>query len=153
DAVMYPAGQTYLLRHAQEQLRQSNERLRTVLRSISDAVIAVDATGRVEMLNAQAERLTGWKENEARGALSSEVFSVFDAATHAPQFATETALTLAPGVARRHEQSLLLTRDGVEVPVSASAATLTDERGDVAGSVLVFHDQSSERRSQQQLDE
>src|SRR5690242_9535718 len=66
DAVLHPHGQSYLLRNAQEQLRGSTGRLRTILRSISDAVIAVDVDERVEMLNPRAEQLIGWPESDAR---------------------------------------------------------------------------------------
>jgi len=47
--------------------------LEATLRSLSDAVIATDAHGRIRCLNREATRLTGWEEAEARGLPYSEV--------------------------------------------------------------------------------
>ena len=50
-------------------LRANRERLRITLASIGDAVIATDANGRVDSLNPAAEKLTGWRADEAAGLL------------------------------------------------------------------------------------
>ena len=51
------------------------------LRSTADAVLVVDAGGRVTAINPAAERLTGWTESEALGRLGTEVFRALDPAT------------------------------------------------------------------------
>jgi PAS domain-containing protein len=48
-------------------LRHEREMLRITLASIGDAVIATDVEGCVTFLNPVAQRLTGWKEDEAKG--------------------------------------------------------------------------------------
>ena len=65
----------------EEALRASNERPRTILRSIGDAVITTDSQGRVELVNAMAEALTGWQEQEARGKLLKDVFRIVNEET------------------------------------------------------------------------
>jgi PAS domain S-box-containing protein len=47
--------------------RRTDQRFRAVLESAPDAIVGVDASGRIELLNAQAVRLFGWKAGELRG--------------------------------------------------------------------------------------
>ena len=47
--------------------RRSEHRLRAVLASAPDAIIGVNAAGRIELLNGQAERLFGWTSRELLG--------------------------------------------------------------------------------------
>jgi hypothetical protein len=47
--------------------RRTEHRYRAVLASAPDATIGVDAAGRIELLNAQAERLFGWAADELLG--------------------------------------------------------------------------------------
>ena len=47
--------------------RRSEHRLRAVLASAPDAIVGVNAAGRIELLNGQAERLFGWTSRELLG--------------------------------------------------------------------------------------
>ncbi|HEY9069372.1 MAG TPA: ATP-binding protein, partial [Candidatus Ozemobacteraceae bacterium] len=51
----------------------------------------------------------------------------------------------APGWRSSAEPSLLIARDGREIPVSSSAAPIQDEQGTTIGVVLVFRSQAVER--------
>src|SRR5262245_42206761 len=55
------------------------------LASIGEAVIATDATGHVTVLNPVAEKLTGWKESEARGVEISRVLTLLNQETAQPE--------------------------------------------------------------------
>lgn len=68
----------------QEQTESDRERLRVTLSSIGDAVIAVDRSARVTLLNPAAELLTCWTEQEAQGRHIGEVFRVIDEETREP---------------------------------------------------------------------
>ena len=57
--------------------------LNTTIRSIGDAVIACDPSGRIVFMNLVAEKLTGWREAEAQGVLLEEVFRIFNEETRA----------------------------------------------------------------------
>lgn len=58
---------------AEAQLAAEKELLATTLISIGDAVIVTDEKGTVTSLNAEAERLTGWRSDEASGKPLAEV--------------------------------------------------------------------------------
>lgn len=49
------------------ELRDSNERLRSVIDSAVDGIVVIDANGRIESFNRGAERLFGYPENEVVG--------------------------------------------------------------------------------------
>ena len=65
-------------KRAEEELRRNREWLKITLRSIGDAVIATDASGRVTFLNPVAVTLTGWQIKEAIGQPVQSVFRIVD---------------------------------------------------------------------------
>jgi PAS domain S-box-containing protein len=56
-------------------LLAARDLFKTTLASIGDGVVATDAEGRVTFMNGEAERLSGWSEDEARGERIEEVLS------------------------------------------------------------------------------
>ena len=62
-------------------LYNEKERLFITLHSIGDGVISTDNSGRVVLMNAVAETLTGWTAEAARGKFFKEIVTVFDKET------------------------------------------------------------------------
>ena len=129
--------------YARRSSRKGNGRI--TLNSIGDAVVSTDVAGRVTYLNAVAEALTGWSNQDAIGHLLDDVFHVIDAATRltAPNpmmlaIQADKAVALTPNC-------VLVRRDGVEAAIEDSAAPIHDRRGAVTGAVMVFHDVSAAR--------
>ncbi len=129
-------------------LRASVERHSITLKAIGDAVIATDAVGRVELLNPVAEILTGWSNEEARGKLLGEVFHIVNEHTRAEVANPVTSVLKEGVVVGLANHTLLIARDGVERPIVDSGAPIRAEDGTLIGVVLVFRDQSVERRAQ-----
>lgn len=118
------------------------------LRSIGDAVIATDATGRVLFMNPTAETLTGWKEEESRDRKLSEVFHVVNERTRE---ATESPVEqlLREGQTGSHtNQAILVARGGRETPIDSTISPIADDEGAIAGMVLVFRDMTERRQSE-----
>ncbi len=133
------------------QLREQREWLKVTLTSIGDAVITCDTEGRVTFLNPVAEGLTGWSMVEALDLPIREVFCLIDEQSRKPP-EDPVALVLRdsrPKVLANY--TALLTRDGREVPIEDSAAPILDANGGVTGVVLVFHDVTERRRTQENL--
>jgi diguanylate cyclase (GGDEF)-like protein/PAS domain S-box-containing protein len=59
-------------RRNEESLRQNTERSRSIVDAALDAVVVMDATGRIIDWNSQAERTFGWPREEALGRLVAE---------------------------------------------------------------------------------
>ncbi|HEV3467703.1 MAG TPA: PAS domain S-box protein [Pyrinomonadaceae bacterium] len=135
-------------RRAEASARISEESLATTLRSIGDAVIATDRGGRVEFMNAVAERLTGWTGEEARGRPLAEVFRIFNEETRAPVEGPVAKVLRDGVVVGLANHTVLVARDGRETPVEDSAAPIRDARGRTTGVVLVFHDITERRQAE-----
>ncbi len=67
DAVIDATGKTYLLRPAQEQLRAKESRLRAVLGSIGDVIVAVNRSGVILSQNDALTRVLGFQADELEG--------------------------------------------------------------------------------------
>jgi PAS domain S-box-containing protein len=135
-------------RAAAEGVRNEREWFETTLLGIGDGVIVTDGVGRVRLLNAVAEHLTGWSRDNATGRLITEVFPIVNETTRA---VVENPLErcLREGtVVGLANHTVLLGRDGVERPIDDSGAPVRDAAGNVAGAVLVFRDVTKRRREE-----
>src|SRR5919199_2843359 len=134
-------------RRAEVEARLSRESLETTLKSIGDAVISTDAAGRVVFMNPVAERLTGWPVAEALGRPLVEVFRILNEETRAAVENPVEKVLREGQVVGLANHTVLVARDGAEVPIDDSAAPIRDERGHTVGVVLVFHDIGERRKT------
>ena len=119
-----------------------------VLASIGDGVIAADTDSRVTYLNRVAERMTGWSLSEARGKPLEAVFQIVNEDSHA-KVDNPTLRALREGIIfGLANHTLLITRDGTEIPIDDSGAPIHDESGRVIGAVLVFREITERRRAE-----
>jgi len=134
-------------------LQHTKESLLTTLHSIGDAIIVTDKAGHVVIMNPVAERLTGWKETEATGRPLDEVFHIINEETHR-MVEDPVARVLREGVViGLANHTLLIAKDGREIPIADSGAPIQDEEGRVTGVVLVFRDQTKAREAQRAAQE
>jgi PAS domain S-box-containing protein len=140
--MLHSTLQMALARSAMESnIREERKWLATTLRCIRDGVIAVDSLGAVKLLNAAAEKLTGWSEQDALNHDLSDVFRVLQPETRAisESSATRVVTGASEGIC---SHKILVSRDGTETPVEETAAAITDGAGFMTGVVLVFHNTS-----------
>lgn len=124
----------------EQQLREREQWLATTLKSIGDAVITTDSQGLVTFMNPVAETLTRWNSEEVLGNDLSEVFHAINEKTR-EAIENPIKLVLQEGVTVGLENhTLLITKDGSEIPIDDSAAPIKNEAGNILGAVLVFHD-------------
>jgi PAS domain S-box-containing protein len=133
---------------AEASARVDRESLQTTLRSIGDAVIATDAGGRVRFMNPVAERLTGWPLAEAEGRPLGEIFKIVNEVTRATVESPVEKVLREGQIVGLANYTVLLARDGTEVPIDDSGAPIRDERGRTSGVVLVFHDVTEQRKGE-----
>lgn len=130
---------------ALEALARQEAEIRATLYSIGDAVIATDTEGRVARVNPVAEQLTGWTEAEAVGQPLDEIFCIINEETRR-QVESPVARVLCEGtVIGLSNHTLLISKEGREIPIADSGAPILDSQGNITGVVLVFRDQTEER--------
>lgn len=130
----------------------SDTLLSTTLRAIGDGVISCDREGRVVLMNAVAQQLTGWTEQDAMGNLLKEVFVIVHEKTRTTvEDPVDKVLRLGKVVGLANH-TILIRRDGSEVAIDDSAAPVHDADGQLRGVVLVFRDVTDRRRAELNLE-
>ena len=120
--------------------REAHERLRVTMASIGDGVITTDVAGRVSFMNEIAQNLTGWTFDDAVRRPLGDVFRIVDEQTHSV-IANPALRAMREGVIiGLGNHTLLIAKDGTEVPIDDSGAPIRDTGGEVLGAVLVFRE-------------
>lgn len=138
-------------RMAENQLRENEERFRTTLFSIGDGVITTDAHGAIQMMNTIAEQMTGWSQAEAEGKMLEEVFRIVNEDTRRSVEIPVRTVLRDGSVVGLVNHTVLIGKDNTERPIADSAAPIRNEDNEITGVVLVFRDQTEERKAQNAL--
>jgi len=142
----------YRALHEAESARDLSEaQYRTTLISIGDGVIVTDTEGNVAFINPTAERLTGWNRHEARGLPLDRIFVIVHEESRLPVENPVRRVLREGLVVGLANHTLLLSRDGREIPIADSGAPIRHKGGPISGVVLVFGDQTAERRVEQEM--
>ena len=140
-------------KQAEEALRASEQRWATTLTSIGDAVIATDVEGRITFMNRVAEKLTGWTLEESAKKPLKNVFKIINERTR-KTVANPVAKVLEKGaIVGLANHTILICKDGTEIPIDDSGAPIRDEDDKVKGVVLVFRDITERKRTGTELRE
>jgi PAS domain S-box-containing protein len=128
--------------------RLERQRFETTLRSIGDAVVATDPQGRVTFANRIALSLLRWPEQEIFGRPLGEVFRIVNEETRATVESPGARVLRDGGIVGLANHTILIARDGTEVPIDDSAAPVQGSDGVLQGTVLVFRDITERRRAE-----
>ena len=129
-------------KHVDDALAAEKRKLQTTLAAIADAVVTVLADGRVEFVNAAAQRLLGIELADAYGKQVADVVSLHDD--------DDELIDLAVGLDEdsvRRGNGYLRTGDGT-MNIAYVASRVDAEEG---GTVVVLRDVTDERRLAQRL--
>jgi PAS domain S-box-containing protein len=127
------------LRDAASEEQRLRSRIETIIQSMADGLVAVDAEGKVLAFNPRLEKLTGRKAEKAIGLPVEKVLDIRDVHGNKVEVGV---FGLTQGTV---SGVLLANTSGDMIPVSVDSATLRGE-GDVAvGGVAVIRDMTRER--------
>jgi len=132
-----------------QESRAQQERLRTTLASIGDAVIATDPRGHISFMNVVAQALTGWTDQEAIGKPLDVVFRIVNEFTREPAENPVFKVIRENRIVGLANHTLLLAKDGREIPIDDSGAPIRNIEGALVGVILVFRDITERKRHEQ----
>ena len=138
-------------RQAEQALEHERNLLVVTLASIGDAVMATDLTGALTFLNPVAATLTGWTAQEAVGRHIGEVFRIINEHSRQPAENPLDRVLREGVVVGLANHTVLLARDGREVPIADSGAPIRDMSGQVQGMVMVFRDVTESKHAEAAL--
>lgn len=128
-----------------EDVEIEKDKIETILSSIDDAVFVVDKNLEIQLFNKACEKMTGVISADAIGKNYKKVLNFVNEYTKrgTSKFITHTLRT--GNKQKRDGHLLLVTKEGVEIPVAESVAPIKDQYDNVIGVVVVFRDITSER--------
>lgn len=137
-------------KRAEEQLRESETRLRLVLESAKGfAIFTTDANGLIDSWNAGAAEIFGWSEQEILGQSAAILFKPEDRAAGAPEKELKTAAT--EGVAPDNRWHVL--KDGTLVYINGAVHPLFDAAGHLSGFTKIGRDLTAQYQVEEALRE
>ena len=132
---------------AEEALRESEERYRTLVESAPDGIVALDNRGRVVDCNEWTCRLLGYAKEELKG---------MDAREFAQGITPEDYLAFGEQIARQGSlegEFELVCRDGRTVPMWVKAVSLRDAKGEITQVLGYLRDVEARKKLDQLKDE
>src|SRR5690606_38981993 len=105
------------------------------------------ADGCVTFMNPVAVDLTGWPAPEAFGRPLPEVFRIVNQTTRKPVENPVTLVLRSGVVVGLANHTILIARDGREIPIDDSGAPVRGDGETIGGVVLVFRDVTQERKA------
>lgn len=138
---------------ARHEAQRQKDLLEVTLSSIGDCVIVTDPDDRVTFMNTVAEKVTGWKFEEARLRPTTEVFKIVNEFSREPVESPVAKVIRTGASVGLANHTLLIRKDGSEVPIDDSGAPIRQPDGTLCGVVLVFRDFSEHKAAEKKLKE
>jgi hypothetical protein len=130
--------------------RQAAEEFRLIVENVRDyAIFKLEPDGRVATWNTGAERLTGYRADEAIG----QHFSIFYPKEAVRDGLPLRMLQLARAEDRAEEEGFRLRKDGSRFWAGSVITALRDEQGRLLGFVKVLHDLSERKQREDAMAE
>jgi PAS domain S-box-containing protein len=135
-------------RRAEETLRQSEERYRLLVESVSDyAIFMLDANGRVVTWNAGAQRLNGYTCEEILGSHLSRFYPPEQVEAGGPEREIETART----VGRFEDEGWRVRKDGTRFWANVILTPIHNAAGELQGFSKVTRDITERKRYEERV--
>jgi PAS domain S-box-containing protein len=122
----------------EKRLKQSETRLFTTLKSISDAVISTNKKGLVTFMNPLSQTLTGYT---IKSALGKHLQTILNIKSEEPDLADTTLdKILKEGLNIEQAKYLLYSKDKTAINIELSFAPIMDDKDTISGLVIIFRD-------------
>lgn len=132
-----------------EDLKIRKDHFRTALNSLNEGLITTNKDGQILFMNPAAERLTGWRWQEARLQPLQNIYSVVNEATGRPFENIVSRIVSTGQTIQLENNTLLKARNAKEYIISNNVAPLFDLHGNITGAIVVFSDITESKRAQE----
>jgi len=131
---------------AKEELRRSEDRYRSILEAAPDAIVMLNADGKIVLVNSQAESMFGYSREALLGRDSASLFAKRYRHLHLQrrELFFENSLNQPQGAV---VENFGLRADGTEFPIEYRTSPLEDQDG--KRQLAVFRDVTERRDSEQ----
>ena len=131
----------------EQALLESKRYLTRLIESSPDAIISTDKDGNIKLFSESAEALLGYRAKEIAGRSMSVLYGD-DAG------ARQVTLEMRKrGGSVSCLETMMLAKDGSNIPVSVSASVLVDDKGGEAGTIGFVRDLRERKRLEDALEE
>ena len=140
-------------KEAEEKLEKANRKIKLVLDSAGEGICGLDLDGNTTFVNAKAEQILGYKEEELLGKLQHTLIhhSKQDGSPYPHQDCPIYA-ALRDGEVHRESEEVFWRKEGTPVPVEYVSTPIM-ENGKLAGVVVTFKDISQRKRTERIINE
>ena len=139
--------ETLEAKQTEQSALEAKRYLTRLIESSPDAIISTDKDGNVVLFSEGAETLLGYRAKEVTGRSMSVLYG--DEAG-----ARQVALEMRKrGGTVSSLESVMLAKDGSNIPVLISASVLFDEKGEEAGTIGFVRDLRERKREEEALEE
>lgn len=138
-------------RETELSLEESRNWLATTLESIGDAVIVTSKIGEILFINKAAEKLTGWKSQEANGLLIDHVFNIYNEDSPGVKSDPIQKVVGTGKIVYLEDNTILIAKDKTEIPIDDSAAPIINNKGELIGVVMVFRNISERKKAEKEI--
>lgn len=136
-------------RVAEDDLSDIQQSLAVTLASIEAGFLATDRDGRITRMNAVAERVLGWSEQQAIGQALAHVF-VREGDVPEPALQNPVDVAIQAGTTRDAlSREMAVSRDGQRTPIETKTALTYRDDGSVSGLAVVFRNLSQIAQAEQ----
>ncbi len=128
------------LKDKEKAINEEKEKLKVIIDSIADGVIAVDKEEKVILLNKVAQKLTGYDEKEAVGQIISDIFNIVNEKTGLKVENPIAKVIKTLKVQSIANHTVLVSKNNEKYMIEDSAAPIISKENELFGVVLVFRD-------------
>lgn len=151
-AAVIASGQDVTSRkRIEDQLKDSERKFKAISQVLGHGVYVLNKNKKLIYINAEGERLLGWKKEELVGKEPHPVFHYKKIdGSYYPQGECPIVKVIETGQSFQTDNEAFVRKDGTVFPVAYSATPLIED-GEVTGSVNVFEDISERRATELKL--
>lgn len=138
-------------KRAEADLAESRSFVSAIAQNMAEGLVAMDADGHVEYMNASAERMLGWRTEELLGQpFHATVHFQRADGTPFPGDECPGHRVFRTGETIRVEDDAFTRKDGQIIPVAYSSSALT-RNGGVGGVVIAFRDIAGQKEEESRV--